>query len=166
MNETPNISIMRKSLFLETITRIREILVTSNELLCQRPSQNKKTYFGKVKLWTSDRQRNIQEKREAFYDLLENCKLPTNCLSVFDHFVGLVLKGWNTFNSYFSIIVKDLLRQFEMQKWPSGTGFYKCNTHLNILKFKSFIMWWKSYMLIILRSTLYPMIRHKNKLFS
>ena len=29
MNETPNISIMRKSLFLETITRIREILVTS-----------------------------------------------------------------------------------------------------------------------------------------
>ena len=24
-------------------------------------------------------------------------KLPTNCLSVFDHFVGLALKGLNTF---------------------------------------------------------------------
>ena len=30
----------------------------------------------------------------------QNCKLPTNCLSVFDHFVGFAVKGYRSFEKH------------------------------------------------------------------
>ena len=38
------------------------------------------------------------------------CKLPTKCLSVFDHFVGLALKGLTT-------ITSNSLRSFDTKKF-------------------------------------------------
>ena len=43
------------------------------------------------KIWTAD------YYKRSFTEI---CELPTNCLSVFDHFVGLALKGLKTFRVF------------------------------------------------------------------
>ena len=43
-------------------------------------------------------------------------QFPTNCLSVFDHFVKLVLKGLNTLPGDFIETNKKFYSQFEMEE--------------------------------------------------
>ena len=44
-----------------------------------------------------------------------DCNLPTNCLSLFDHFVGLVLKGLKN-NSYEALLSEPLVKAKQYEK--------------------------------------------------
>ena len=47
----------------------------------------------KTLLWQDKQFNSLSAKPTKWLNTLKQFVLPTNCLSVFDHFVGLVLKG-------------------------------------------------------------------------
>ena len=59
-------------------------------------------------------------------------KLPTNCLSVFDHFVGLVLKGLSEFKITTYLQVSQVLRSLNIMK--SGKIIYISLDPINLVR--------------------------------
>ena len=91
------------------------------------------------------------------------CKLPTNCLSVFDHFLGLALKGLKVFSSttVFHCVAISCVRLLIIikttdRRHPSRSSFF-------IKTEQSFTFWLSDW--IIVSVVGYEQISHTNLVF-